>query len=246
MFVFLAVSFGLSFVFFGVGTGFGGLNDLWNSFGQSSSGPSKSDLQERLQKNPRDSDAARQLAAAYQQDDQRRQAISVLETYTAASPRDTDALAQLASLYIAQAENQRQRAIQAQAELQDADPAGGLLPTLQSPKGQPVLEQNPITSNASQKANERFNDAYTTMQGAYTKAIDSYKKIATAQPRNADVQIQIAQAAQSAQDGPTMVAAFKRFLALAPPEDPRVPVIRRELRRLEKQLRSARSSQSGG
>ena len=70
VFVFLAVAFTASFVLFGVGTGFGGLQDILVQNSGVAGGPSESDARERIADNPKDAQAYRCLL------------------YTSPSPRD--------------------------------------------------------------------------------------------------------------------------------------------------------------
>src|SRR3954469_2333838 len=85
MFALIAIVFAASFVFLGVGSGAGGIGDLlqgnWSDFfGSSGSGASaqiKKD-QERIDKNPKDYAAYRDLAAAQASDDKLDAAIATL------------------------------------------------------------------------------------------------------------------------------------------------------------------------
>jgi len=252
--VLLALAFGLGFVFFGVGTGFGGLNDLWQSFASNSSGQSKSELREEVQKNPNDSEAVTRLAAEYQRDGELKNAVAVLKAYADEHTKDAAVLAQLAAVYRRQSQVFQFQAAQANLDALNADPSAALLPPLQSAKGQPVLAPNPITSDAAQRANARFNKAFANLQGAFSNAVATYKKIAAAEPKSAEAQLQIASVIeQQLQDAPTAVAtaqlndlenAYSRFLALAAPEDPNVPVIRSRLKTLRKQLNASRAAQA--
>ena len=53
MFVFLAITFASSFVLFGVGTGFGGLQDILLQNNGVAGGPSESNARDRIAENPK-------------------------------------------------------------------------------------------------------------------------------------------------------------------------------------------------
>lgn len=243
VFVLLALVFGVGFVFFGVGGNLPGtsVGDILSGSGGGSSGPSESSLRDRIEANPNDAEAYKELATKLQQDGDTDEAITVLVDYTAIKPKDTDALFQLGSLYLAQAQRFRLRAAQAQADFEAVNP-GAFLPTLTSGAGQPVIT-NPIIDQAAQEASQRFDRAYADLQGASQKAVDTYRQIARATPRDPQAQLQLAQTAQSAADYETAVAAYNKFLQLAP-EDQNAPFVRQQVKQLEAQLKQAQAAQA--
>lgn len=242
MFVLLALIFGVGFVVFGVGGGIPGtsLGDILRNSNGTSSGPSTSELQKRIAENPKDAQAYLDLATNYQQDGDRQQAISTLERYTQLRPKDTDALSQLGSLYLAQATTYQTEAARAQAAFADANP-GAFLPTLLA-GGKPVLS-NPVIDPVSQQASTRFNEAYANMQGAYSSAVATYRRITKASPNDPQAQLQLAQAAQTGGDFPTAIGAYQAFLRLSP-GDENAPFVRQQIRRL--QAAQAQQAQGAG
>src|SRR6266508_4886192 len=109
MFVLLAIVFGGGFVFLGVGSGSSGLGDLlqgnWSDLFSSNSGSSaevKKD-QKRIDKNPKDYAAYKELAAALAADNKLDEAISTLEQLKSIQPKDVEGLTQLAGLYLRKA-----------------------------------------------------------------------------------------------------------------------------------------------
>src|SRR5262245_38795894 len=128
MFVLLAFVFVTSFVFLGVGSGSSGLGDLlqgnWSSvFGSSSSSSAQiSKDQKRIDKNPEDYAAYRDMAAAQASDDKVDDAIATLVKLKAVNPKDVDGLTQLASLYVRKADTARTAAINAQSAQQAVSP----------------------------------------------------------------------------------------------------------------------------
>ncbi len=102
VFVLLALVFAGGFVFFGVGSGQGGLGDVlqgWLGTGGSAGGPSISKLESKTRSNPKDAAAFHELANAYAADQQTDKAIAALQRYTALRPADATGLQELASQY---------------------------------------------------------------------------------------------------------------------------------------------------
>ena len=227
MFLLLALVFGVGFVFFGVGGNLPGtsLGDILSNSAGTGGGPSESELRDRIEENPNNAAAYKELATTLQQNGDTEEAITVLEEYTALKPNDTEALSQLGSLYLAQANRLRLRAVQAQADFEAVNP-GAFIPTLTA-GGRPVTS-NPIVDQAALEASQRFDRAYADMQGVSQKAVDTYRRIVQATPRDPQAHLQLAQTAQSAADYETAVAAYKKFLKLAP-DDPNAPFVRQQM-----------------
>ena len=79
--------------------------------------------------------------------------------------------------------------------------------------------------------------AVSEIQAASAQAVEQYRRIAELQPKDPTVQLELAQAAQSANDVTTVIAAYEAFLKLAP-DDPTAP----EVRRILKQYKQADQS----
>ena len=90
VFVFLAITFASSFVLFGVGTGFGGLQDILLQNNGVAGGPSESDARDRIAENPKDAQAYRDLATALQNQQKPEESIAPLAKYVELEPSDTD------------------------------------------------------------------------------------------------------------------------------------------------------------
>jgi hypothetical protein len=103
VFVLLAVVFGASFVFLGVGSGNAGLSDVFSNVFGGGGGPSIESLQKKVAEAPRDLDTVTGLAQALEADGRTEEAIAAYRTYLAAKPKDRDALSSLALLYQNQA-----------------------------------------------------------------------------------------------------------------------------------------------
>lgn len=239
IFVFLALVFGLSFVAFGVGSEVpGGVADILQGRAPSVGGD-VDELRERTQENPRDAEAWRELSSALQQAGRQDEAIAPLERYTALRPRDTSALSQLATLYLIQASTLRDQLQAAQVNAALANPGESFALPADSPFGQ-AFGSMPVSDAVASKASEQLNDLYTRTTRAYEQAKLKYAQLATLQPEDASVQLQLAEAATNSNDLPSAIAAYERFLELAP-DDPSAPVVRQELER----LRGASSTGAG-
>jgi tetratricopeptide (TPR) repeat protein len=236
VFIFLALVFGLGFVLFGVGSsvgGGGGLSDIFNGIRGGGSGQTSAEkAQKATQKDPRDAQAWHDLAAAYDTNGDVPAAISAWTTYTTLRPKDPDGLQSLASDYEQQFSSQTQDAAAAQADAQNAQ-ATSFGPPPTSPLGRALTSiPDPIGQAVSSTANQRFNDALSARQATAQQLVVVYKKIAglhnPAQPSD---QLLLAQAAQNAGDAATAIAAYKKFVRLAP-DDPNAAYARQQIKAL--------------
>jgi cytochrome c-type biogenesis protein CcmH/NrfG len=235
IFLFLALVFALTFVFLGVGSGSAGVGDLLgdlNLFGGGSSVTSVGKAQERVRKHPSDPAAYRDLAHAYEAKNDEAKAIDALNGYLRLRPKDASVLSELAALQLGQAETARQQALVAQAAVTQ----GSLYSPAVGGKLGSALGQNPITEASTARATAAFTAAYQKMQGAYAAAVDAYRRVAAQSPSDPSVQLQLADAAETAGDTKTAVAAYKRFLKLAP-DDPQGPTVRERIKLLKSSTR---------
>ena len=237
MFVFLAITFASSFVLFGVGTGFGGLQDILLQNNGVAGGPSENSARDRIAANPKDAQAYRDLATALQNQQKPEESIAPLAKYVALEPSDIDSQRELAALYLQQADQYRTQAQLAQLGLQNDVPGAVFEPSSDSKIGN-ALAADPINDALSSRHNEALNAAVTKMTEALTKAVASYKLVAAAQPNDSAIQFELAQTAETASDLPTAVAAYKRFLKLAP-EDQSAPAVKERIALLEERLAPA-------
>jgi cytochrome c-type biogenesis protein CcmH/NrfG len=232
MFVFLALVFGVGFVAFGVGSDVqGGIADVLGVGGSGTDQPSVGEAQEKLLENPNDAAALRQLSRALVIDGRGDEAIAPLATYTTLRPRDVGAQRELAGLYLVRANTARIDYQNAQVEAQLLDPGSQFLPQVSTPLGQ-ALGSPPITSAVTSKTNERINEAYSRMATAFDEAKTTYQQIVRLTPKDSAAQFQLAIAAQNSGDLATAIAAYKRFLALAP-DDPNAELVRSTIKQLQ-------------
>ena len=244
VFVLLAVVFAGGFVFLGVGSGSSGLGDLLSGnfnglFGGSSTNSSVKKAEDKVKKNPTDIQANKDLATAFQTNNQFDRAILTLEKVRKLAPNDVEALTQLAGLYLRKADLARNRAQAIQAEQSTASASQIFGVDTNSKLGQayqgaadPLTGVDPINRGIQSLVNTRAGAAYTAMSGSYKKAVDVYKQIAALSPKDPSVQFQLAQAGEAASDTTTTIAAYKAFLKLAP-DDPTAPAIRARLKQLQ-------------
>jgi tetratricopeptide (TPR) repeat protein len=230
MFLFLALAFGLGFVGFGVGAGGIGVGDVFRDAAGGTGVPSISDSEQRVLENPKDAEAFRDLATAYQAAGDTDQAAEALQSFIGLRPKNTDALRELAALYLQQASAAQERAQIYQTRA--AYLAPGTIRDIVFQIGESPLDPDPITSAVSSAYEGEIQAAAAEIQTASAQAVEQYKRIAELQPNDPTVQLELAQAAQSANDTATMIAAYKRFLKLAP-NDPTASEVRRILKQLE-------------
>ena len=229
----LAVLFAVTFAFLGVGSGANsGLDQLFsglNLFGRGGNSVSKA-LKE-LQKHPTGPKGFRDLATAYEAKGDSGNAISALQQYTNLRPKDAKVYSELGGLQLSQAQDYVTQYQSASANQQLAAPSqafrpGGKLGT--------ALGTNPIEQAAASTAGSATSDLYQRATLAYSGAVSSYKTLAKLEPANANAQFQLAQAAQTAGDRTTAIAAYKAFLKLNPGSSTSAQV-----RQLIKQLQPA-------
>ena len=234
VFVFLALTFTASFVLFGVGTGFGGLQDILLQNDGVAGGPSISDARERIAENPKDAQAYRDLATALQNQQKSEESIAPLAKYVELEPGDIDSQRELAALYLQQADQYRTQAQLAQIALQADVPGAVFEPSSESKIGN-ALSSDPISDALSSRHNEALNVAFSKMSDALSNAVAAYKVVAAAQPNDSAIQFELAQTAETANDLPTAIAAYKRFLELAP-EDQSAPAVAERIKLLEERV----------
>lgn len=237
MFVFLAVTFTASFVLFGVGTGFGGLQDILLQNSGVAGGPSENDARDRIEDNPKDAQAYRDLATALQNQQKSEESIAPLAKYVELEPSDIDSQRELAALYLQQADQYRTQAQLAQLALQTDVPGAVFQPSSDSKIGN-ALSTDPISAALSSRHNEALNEAFTKMTAAFTRAVAAYKVVAAAQPNDSAIQFELAQTAETANDLPTAIAAYERFVKLAP-EDQSAPAVKEHIKLLQERVAPA-------
>jgi tetratricopeptide (TPR) repeat protein len=232
VFVFLAASFAIGFVVFGVGTsGGGGIGDILQGRSAGTGGPSVKDARKKVDARPSDPAALRELVTALQNEGRADEALPIMERYTQVRPRDADALAELATLYALRAGRLRAEAQNAELRAQLSTPGTDILPPASSPLGQ-ALGNLPITNAVASKHQKELTDKIEKMQEAFRDAQQVYERIVVLKPEDAGAQRELGYAALNAGDNTTALAAFKHFLALAP-DDPEAPLVKQQVKQIE-------------
>jgi tetratricopeptide (TPR) repeat protein len=241
MFVFLALVFGGGFVIFGVGSNLpSGLGDILQDVTHDSA-PSVGDARDRVEENPRDPEAQLALADALQENQRPDEAIAPLESYLKLRPRDEDALRELAGLYSSKANRLSDEANLAALDYQNAATGQIVQPKLSGKAAQAFFQGGTIEQAVITDASERYTELLQKRSAASKNAQRIYDRIARVNPRDPQVQLLLASSAEQAGDLDAAIAAYERFLELAP-EDSSAPAVKRTLRELRKQAESTNSS----
>ena len=238
VFVFLALVFALGFVIFGVGSGGGiGLGDLFNSGGSSKQTASESKAREQIKKNPNNAQAYQDLANALQTKGDLRGAAAALTTYTRLRPKNAEALTSLAGLYTAMGTRLQPDITEAQQESQvNAFPTA--VDTGLQVRNQSVVGANAIFQSLTDRTNTRLNTLYQQQQDDYGNAEKVTKRLVALNPKDANAQLNLGQAAQSAGDTTTAIAAYRKFIKLAP-DDPTVALVKQQIKALRQAAKSS-------
>ena len=239
VFVFLAVVFAGGFVLFGVGSSNlgGGLEQLLGRGGSSGLKSINKALKE-TEKNPKDPKAWKDLATAYDVKGNLDGAILAWTTYTALRPKDIDGFNFLSQDYRTKADQQKADAQAAQAEAvsQQTSTFG---PPAGSPLGRALTSvPDPISQVISSSATQRANDAYSAYRETVTSLEGTLARVAALEPTNPSDQLLLADTAAQAGDGPTAIAAYKKFLKLAP-DDNSAAYAKQQIKSIQSQLAGA-------
>jgi tetratricopeptide (TPR) repeat protein len=213
-YVLLAVLFAVTFAFLGVGSGSGGLSQLFNGLNIfHHSGTSVSSALKQAQEHPSDPAAWRTLATAYEAKADTPNAINALQQYTNLRPKDAKAWTELGGLQLSQAQSYTTAYQAAYTAQQLAAPSATFLPT---GKLGTALGSNPIEQAAASQSNAATSDLGQRVGLAYQGAVSSYQQVAKLEPGNSNAQFQLAEAAQTAGQNTVAIAAYKAYLKLNP------------------------------
>jgi tetratricopeptide (TPR) repeat protein len=214
VFVFLALTFAVGFVVFGVGSGGGlGLNDILKGSGGGTSGPSVSDAQKKISKG--DLVAYKELADAYRQDGKLDQAIAAGEQYLKARPQDYQYTRTVAGDYEGRASRQRDEATAIQNEVTSSTGGTTFAPPGNSTLGR-ALQPGKIDSELQTAANQKLTQLYSGLQGSYARATALYQRVAANSPNDVLLQLLLANAAYQSQNNPVAIKAYHKVIKLSP------------------------------
>jgi tetratricopeptide (TPR) repeat protein len=232
VFLALAIAFAGGFLFFGVGAGGSGIGDYFAElFNRTPSAgtPEVQDALEKVEQNANDAAAQLELAQAYQADGQISEAIASYERYRTLRPEDADALRALAALYGQRTAEAQERAERANAEAQAADLDQTFAP--ESPFVQEITG-NRVSESVSALAQARAQTAQAEAQRYGALQTKVYEELTLLVPDDPLLFLQFAGAAEAAQDYESAIAAYERFLELAP-DDPSAAQVRERIKLLE-------------
>jgi tetratricopeptide (TPR) repeat protein len=234
MFVFLALVFGLGFVIFGIGSDQGtGIGDILRDQGSASSDSlSVSEARDRLEENPNDAAAKRALATALQEEGETTEAIAVLADYVEQRPKDSEALSELAGLHLGRANVLAQRAQEVQLRASYLTFGSTFATQLKLGEEGETLGSNAIEDAITAELSAEVSAAYARAQESYTEAEGAYVQLAALLPRDPNVQLELAQAAQQSGNTTRAIAAYERFLVLAP-DDPTAELVKEQVKALK-------------
>jgi tetratricopeptide (TPR) repeat protein len=237
------VLFALTFAFLGVGSGQGGLDQLFSGvFGGGSSGPSISKSLKATLERPNDAQAWKDLATAYESKGRTDDAVFAWSHYTTLKPKNIEGLQSLAQAQGDQANKELANVIDIQNRL-FAYQQSAYQPFAPSGKlgiGTGGIQQE-LQSLATQE-NQAFQTAIATTTSGYSGSIATYQKIAKLRPKSADAQGAVANAAlgayQQMRDPAFLtpaIKAYKRVIELDPTRAPELKATIKQLEKLQKQ-----------
>jgi tetratricopeptide (TPR) repeat protein len=212
MFVFLALVFGVGFVAFGVGSSLpSGVADILQ--GSSSTGiVSVEDAEKKVEKNPNDAEAQKELSEAYQRDRNLEAAIPPLTKYVQLRPKDTNALGELAGLYTTQASRAQEEGSAAQKAYADA--AG--ITVFQNAGSSNLFQSGALDKLILDDAQKRAQEASEKVTTAYGNATATYGKLTKLTPKDAELWYLMALSAESANKLDVAIRGYQQFLKLSP------------------------------
>jgi tetratricopeptide (TPR) repeat protein len=125
----------------------------------------------------------------------------------------------------------------ASVDVQEASAGTVVAPKLSGDAAQGFFQPGTIEQAVTTEANERYSEIAGQLDKAADKAFRTYGKLARLTPRDAQLQLLIADAAEKGNDAKGAIAAYQRFLKLAP-EDSSAPAVKDRIKALQEQLRS--------
>ena len=214
VFVFLALSFSVGFVVFGVGgNGGGGLGDLLQGSSSSTSGPSVSDAQKKIDKG--NLVAYKELADAYRQDGNLDQAITAGEQYLKVRPKDYEYMRTVAGDYEGRASQQRDQATAIQDQVTSSTGGATFAPPGNSRLGR-ALAPGKIDQELTTAANQKLTQLYSGLQGSFARSTQLYQQVTANSPNDVLLQLLLANAAYQSRNNPVALKAYRRVIKLAP------------------------------
>jgi tetratricopeptide (TPR) repeat protein len=232
----IAAAFIISFVLLGVGSGSTGISDILGNLlnGSSATGASLSSLQQQTASHPKSATAWQNYANKLEQAHQDDNAIAALTQYSKLRPKDQNALLELAGLYLSRATDWNTLYSDSQALSQALSPSPLLSPKTTSPLGKAVaaLPADPVASSVTSELGTTTSNDYEKVIGYLSSRLTVYQQLAALSPNDAVTQYSLAQAAQDAGNSKVALAAYAKFLKLAP-NDSLAPTARQQIAALK-------------
>jgi tetratricopeptide (TPR) repeat protein len=228
LYALLAVVFAVGFAGIGIGSGGGGLQQLYTGLFGGGGGDSVSKAKDEIKKDP--AKGYRALATAYESKSQNTLAAGALQSYLKLNKKDANGWAELGGLEGAEAQRFAAQYQSAQQAAQLADPSAPFQP------GGPLAQAvgpNAAYQGAAQQASARTSLLYQKAITALDAEVTDLKRAVKLRPKNATLQEQLATAAENAGNIPVAIGALKSFLKLSP-NSPIRPQIKAQLKQLEK------------
>jgi regulator of sirC expression with transglutaminase-like and TPR domain len=154
---------------------------------------------------------------------------------TALQPKNVDALGDLAAQYTTLASTYYTNYQNALTESTAAAPASQVQLSTTTPFGKAfgsAKSTDPIDTAVLAQQSEQVQTVAATLTNEENLIVSTYQSLAKLQPNNATTQLQLGQAAEGAGNSAVAIAAYKKFLQLAP-TDPQAPTIKKELKTLQ-------------
>ena len=217
VFVFLALAFAVGFVAFGVGGNLPGtgIGDILQGAGGSTGGPSVGEARDKIEDNPQDPEAHKDLGEALLADGRGDEAIAAYEDYLDLRPRDTEVKRTLAGLYMSRASTARDEYAQIYGEYQSQTGGGLFGPPLDTQFGRSLTGK--IDQELQTIYSQRLGEVNQRMQSAFGQAATLYQQVAATKPDDeALLQLQLGDAAYQARRVPMAVKAYERYVQLDP------------------------------
>lgn len=216
MYVLLAVLFAATFAFLGVGSGSGGLSQLFqniNLFG--SNGTSLSKALNEIKKHPSDPKGYRAAATAYEAKSDTLNAITYLQQYLSLRKKDAKAWAELGGLELSDGQSFAQTYQAAAASAQLSAPSSVFAPPGNSKLAQ-ALGTNPIEQASAGDVQGSLNNLSRQVGLDYQNAVASFQKVTALEPNSSNAWVQLASAAQTAGNTSVAIQAYEKYLKLNP------------------------------
>jgi tetratricopeptide (TPR) repeat protein len=236
-----------SFVFLGVGSGGSALTDFLNGnihlFG-SGGGPSVESVQKKLAKDPTSPALRLQLAQLLAKDNRYDESIVQYDKYLAMKPRNQTAMQELANVYAGKVQ-----ALQGEVQSPPTPPLAALgnvkAVSSNTVLGTALDAMLPTALNVTSLQQGESVLLQKDLSDLIRRHVAVYKRIAALRPGDSTAFLAAADAAGKDGAIPLQISLYRQFLTKYP-GDPLAPDIKRQIKKLQKQLASAATQTTPG